>query len=335
MPEVGHPRRATVTLVVPVRNEAAHIGACLNGIRAQTYPPELLEVIVVDGESTDSTAELVARAVAADPRIRLLSNPRKTMPSGLNLGIENATGEYLGVVSGHSVLQRDYVSRAMAAMEATGAWAVGGRIVRVAQGPMQRAIAVATASPIGVGDSLHNYAERGGWVETVFPGFWRLELFEHVGLFDQDMVANEDNEFSLRIHQAGGRIWYDPAIRVEYSPRATLGALFRQYRLYGLGKMRVLRKHRGGLSWRHLVPAMWVAFLTLGAILSVLVPPPGIPFLLGVVSYLVVIVVAGIRLQRPDISWWHISAALATLHLAYGTGTWQGVATWWSRASRA
>jgi GT2 family glycosyltransferase len=257
------------------------------------------------------------------------------MPTGLNQGISEATGEYVGVVSGHSVLQRDYVSRALSAMQASGAWAVGGRIVRRTHGPMQTAIALATSSRIGVGDSLHNYAARAGWVETVFPGFWRLELFEHIGLFDPDMVANEDNEFSLRIRKAGGRIWYDPAIRVEYSPRATLGGLFQQYRLYGLGKMRVLRKHRGGLRWRHLVPPAWVAFLVLGAGGSVLVRPLVAPWLLGVAAYAVAVAVAGLRLRRRDVQWWRITAALATLHLAYGIGTWHGLATWWSRAPRA
>jgi hypothetical protein len=200
---------------------------------------------------------------------------------------------------------------------------------------MQTAIALATSSRIGVGDSRHNYAARAGWVETVFPGFWRLELFEHIGLFDPDMVANEDNEFSLRIRRAGGSIWYDPGIRVEYSPRATLWGLFQQYRLYGLGKMRVLRKHRGGLRWRHLVPAAWVAILVLGAVASVLVRPLVVPWLFGVAAYAVAITIAGLRLGRPDVQWWRITAALATLHLAYGIGTWHGLATWWSRAPRA
>lgn len=309
--------------------------ACLEGIRVQTYPPERLEVIVVDGESTDATAELVAQAAAADPRIRLLSNPQRTMPTGLNAGIRAARGEYVGVVSGHSVLPRDYVSRAVAAMQTTGAWSVGGRIIRRAEGSMQAAIALATSSRIGVGDSRHNYAERPGWVETVFPGLWRAELFDHIGLFDPAMVANEDNELSLRIRNAGGQIWYDPAIRVDYSPRATLGDLFSQYRRYGLGKMRVLRKHRGGLRWRHLVPAAWVAFLPVGAVLAVLGSPFVIAWLLGIVLYVVVVVAAGVRLQRRDVPWWRISTALAVLHLAYGIGTWHGLATWWATAPRA
>ena len=327
--------RPTVSLVIPVRNEGAHIEACLGAIGGQDYPADRIEVLVVDGESTDDTAALVAKIGQADPRVRLLANPQRIMPAGLNVGIEAASGEYVGVVSGHSALPPDYVSRAVAAMETSGAWSVGGRIMRRAHGPMQAAIALATSSRVGVGDSLHNYAARAGWVETVFPGFWRRELFEHIGLFDPAMVANEDNELSLRIHEAGGKIWYDPAIRVDYLPRSSLGALFRQYRRYGLGKMRVLRKHRGGLRWRHVVPALWVAFLVLGAIASILAPAFAPIYLLGIGIYLATVIVAAVRLARRDVSWWRIAMALATIHLGYGIGSWQGLATWGARGPRS
>lgn len=320
--------RPFVTLVVPVRNEEAHIGACLDAIAAQDYPADHIEVLVVDGASTDSTSRLVTAAMQADQRIRTLPNPDLVMPTGLNIGIEAANGEYVGVVSGHSVVPPDYVTRAVAAMETSGAWSVGGRIVRQAHSPMQAAIALATSSRVGVGDSVHNYGSQVGWVETVFPGFWRRELFERVGLFDPAMIANEDNELSLRIHRAGGRIWYDPAIRVEYVPRASLGGLFRQYRRYALGKMRVLRKHRSGLRWRHAVPALWVAIIVLGAVAAAFVRELAPIWLFGVVTYLATVIVTAVRLGRHHVSWWRITLALATIHVGYGIGTWQGLASW-------
>lgn len=327
--------RPTVSLILPVRNEAAHIAACLEGIRRQTYPAELIEVIVVDGASTDATVRVLEQASSSDHRIRIVSNPARRMPQGLNLGIGAATGVFVGVVSGHSVLPAEYVAKAVEASIRTGAWSVGGSIVRRADTPMQRAIAIATSSRIGVGDSAHNYAEEPRWVETVFPGFWRRELFDRIGIFDPDMIANEDNELSFRIRKAGGRIWFDPAIRVDYIPRGGLGGLFNQYRMYGLGKMRVLRKHGGGLRWRHWVPAAWVAFLVADGLLSIPVPGFAAVWLLAVVLYAIVLLIAGLRLRRNGTDWWRIVTALATLHLAYGVGTWQGLVTWWSRAPRA
>jgi GT2 family glycosyltransferase len=320
--------------VLPIRNERSHVAACLEAIRRQTYPAELLEVIVVDGESTDGTADIVAKAASGDERIRMVTNADRTMPVGLNIGIRAASGDFVGVVSGHSVLPPDYVASAVDASLDTGAWSVGGRIVRRAETPMHRAIAIATSSRVGVGDSLHNYAAKAGWVETVFPGFWRRSLFDRVGPFDPEMIANEDNELSLRIRKAGGRIWYDPEIQVEYTPRASLGGLFQQYRDYGLGKMRVLRKHRGGLRWRHLVPAAWVAFVVAGGLLSILVPGVALIWLLGLAVYALTILVAGLRLQAGSATWWRIALALVTIHHAYGIGTWQGLLTWRATARR-
>lgn len=323
--------RPTVSLIVPVRNEGRFIGACLDAIRAQTYPAQDIEVIVVDGDSSDDTRPIVEAHRAKDRRVVLLSNPQRAMPYGLNIGIRAARGRYVGVVSGHSALPPRYVERAVSALEETGAWAVGARIVRVGSSPWQRAIGVATSSPIGVGDSTHNYAEEPGWVEGAFPGFWRRETFDVVGLFDPRMVVNEDNELSYRIRKAGGRIWYEPAIEVAYHPRDSLGGLFHQYRRYALGKMRVLRKHRGGLRWRHAVPAAWVAFVVVGAIGAPWSPVVALLWGGGLVIYLAVILVASARAASREVGWWRIAAAFITLHAGYGIGTWQGLLTWRAR----
>jgi len=316
----------TVSLVVAIRNEAAHIARCLDSMSRQDYPAHLLEIIVVDGDSTDETVELARRAAERDPRIQLLRNPQREMPYALNIGIEAATGAYIGSVIGHATIPSDYVRRAVEAMERTGAWAVGGRYVRKGATPTQRAIAIATSSPIGVGDSSHNYATTAGWAETAFPGFWRREVFDRVGPFDPHMLVNEDNELAYRIRKAGGGLWYEPEIAVAYVSRPTLRALFHQYRRYAVGKVRVLRKHRGGLRWRHLVPAVWVAALVIGGALAPFIPLVRLPWAAAVGLYAAVVVVAGMRLREPGVEWWRIAGALVTLHVAYGIGTWQGVA---------
>lgn len=317
-----------VSLVVPTRNEQAHIDACLRSLRAQRYPAERLEILVVDGDSTDGTVATVRTHMAEDVRIQLLHNRERAAPNGMNIGIVAARGEYVGVVSAHSGLPQDYVRRAVETIRSTGAWSIGGRIARTAETPMQHAIALATSSRIGVGDSGHNYAATAGWVETVFPGFWRRDVFERVGLFDPAMTANEDNELSHRIRRAGGRIWYEPSIEIAYVPRATLSGLFSQYRRYAMGKVRVLRKHHGGLRWRHLAPAAWLAALLGGAVVGVFVPWILAGWAIGVVGYLATILTASVRLQRSGVAWWKIAAALVTLHVAYGVGTWHGVLTW-------
>jgi GT2 family glycosyltransferase len=312
-----------VSMIVPVRNEAAGIEACLGSLRDQTYAADRFEILVVDGQSSDDTADRTRDIAAVDARVRLLENPDRTMPHGLDRGIAAARGDVIGVMSGHATGERDYIERCVDALARTGAWAVGGSIVRVATNPMQRAIAIATSSSLGVGDARHDYATEAGEVETVFPGMWPRWVFERVGLFDPEMTFNEDNELSLRIRRAGGRIWMDPAIRVSYTPRGSLAGLWRQYFGYARGKLQVWRKHRGGLRWRHLVPPAFVAAITLG-----LVGGMALPWLWGaaglaVVVYLVVMGGGSIVLSAGREA--HlVLAALATMHVAYGLGFWRG-----------
>lgn len=320
--------RPTISVIIPVLDEAASIGRCLAAIRSQTYPRDRVEILVVDGGSADDTVRRVEEGAAEDPRIRLLHNPRRDTSSGLNVGIAAANGELIAYVLGHASLPSDYLERMASHLAEHGAWSVGGRIARVGSTPVQRAIAVAASSPFGVGDSRYNYAAQPGWAETAFPGFWRREVFDRVGLFDPEMIVNEDNELSYRIRRAGGRIWYDPGIAIEYVPRATLWGLFRQYHDYARGKIRVLRKHGGGLSWRHALPAAWMAFLVVGGVTALLVPPARLPWLLGIGTYAIVIVLASLLQRRRDVPWVLVAAAFVTLHSAYGSGLWRGVLEW-------
>lgn len=315
----------SVCLVVPIRNEERFIDRCLASLVSQNYPHDKLQILVVDGESADGTREVVLGWARRDARIRLLHNPRRTMPHGLNIGIGASTSDFVGVISGHSVVATDYVSRVIEAFTTHDPWSVGGAIVRIADNEWQRAISAANGSRIGVGDSRHNYATTAQHVEAVFPGMWRRSLFDAVGLFDPEMIANEDNEFSYRIRKAGGTIWFDPSIEIQYFPRGDLRQLFRQYRGYGFGKVRVLRKHRGGLRWRHFVPAAWVSFLVAGGVVAVVIPAWRSAWLGGLALYGLVVGAESVRIAPPGVSPLRTFAALATMHAAYGAGFWQGV----------
>jgi succinoglycan biosynthesis protein ExoA len=319
--------RPFVSLIVPLRNERDSIDECLESLTSQTYPHDRLEVIVVDGRSVDGTTEIVGAWSRKSPMVRMLDNPGQLMAEGLNIGIRTARGDVIGAVSGHSVPARDYVERAVAALRETGAWCVGARIERIATTPLQRAIARATASPFGVGDARHNYAQQAQWVETAFPGMWPRFVFDRIGMFDASLPSNEDNEFSYRIWQAGGSVWLDPSIVVRYCPRATLPELFSQYRKYALGKVRVFRKHPGAVRWRHLVPPFALA-AALGTTVTAIFVRRARPWLSGAVSvYTTALLGAAARARRDgdDPSPLLIGAAFATLHLAYGVGMWEGV----------
>ncbi|MBI3746779.1 MAG: glycosyltransferase family 2 protein [Chloroflexi bacterium] len=317
--------RPLVSVIVPARNEEASIDACLAALLAQTYPRELLEVIVVDGRSTDGTRRRVDERAAGEPRLRVVDNPALVTPIGMNLGIRAASGDVITLMSGHGAAPDDYVERGVRDLAETGAWGVGGRIERSPVGRTGKLAAAVTSSWVGVGDADHNYATSARWVDTAFPGMWPRWVFERVGLFDEELVRNQDDELSLRIREAGGRIWYDPAIVVRYRPRGSIRGLFSQYRQYGFWKVRVLQKHPRGLRVRHFIPAAWVAFALSGPLIAAAWWPWAVVYLTGALTYAAVLAVGTRRLRGPDTSWPALIGTAAVVHAAYGIGFLHGL----------
>lgn len=313
-----------VSVVIPVRNEAAFIDRCLRSIVVQDIGVDAVEILVVDGGSTDDTRDRVRAWISEVPFVRLMDNPSRITPAALNIGIRAATGSVIARMDGHSEAPPDYLSRGLMDLTQTGAWAVGGQMRRVGTTPTTDAIAAATMSPFGVGDAAHNFATEPMWAETVFLGMWPRWVFERVGLFDEELVRNQDDEFSYRIREAGGRILFDPVISMSYQPRASYGALFDQYRQYGMWKVRVFQMHPRSLRPRHWVPMMWVGYLVVTAAASLFLRPAAILFAFGVVSYLAVMLAAAARMRRGIDHAGRVLSAFLALHLGYGFGSWQG-----------
>jgi cellulose synthase/poly-beta-1,6-N-acetylglucosamine synthase-like glycosyltransferase len=314
-----------VSIVVAARNEAGTIEKCVRALQAQTYPRDKLEIFVADGRSEDGTRDIIRRLGSDDARVRLVDNPFRTTPHAFNVGLRAANGSILGIMSAHAEAMPDYVSRAVGGLRATGAWAIGGRIVRANGTPVQTAIGRVTSSPFGVGDAKHNFAAESGSVETVFPGMWPRAVLERVGVFDSELERNQDDELSFRIRQAGGTIWYDPTIAVVYQPRGTLRGLFRQYREYGMWKVRVWQKHPRALRPRQLVPPVWVLALVGGTAVGSVATVGWLVAGVAGGSYLVVMLIASRRIAGGGASAFDVLQALLTLHLAYGIGVWQGL----------
>lgn len=314
-----------VSIVVAARNEERHLPACLDALLAQDYPRDRLEILVMDGGSTDRTRETAATYMAADQRIQVLDNPERIAATAFNHGIRASRGEYVGVMSGHGIPAPDYVARAVRDLQQTQAWAVGGKIVRRSRTPVQRAIAMASSSPFGVGNAAHNYASTAQAAETVFPGMWPRWVFDRVGWFDASLVRNQDDELSYRIRRAGGLIWYDPMIRVAYEPRSTLGSFFSQYRQYGYWRVRVLELHPAALQLRQLVPAAWllgVAASALGFALRNRLRLLAIPSIGG---YLGLMSAVAVRSGDGHGGAARMLAALMAMHVAYGWGVLHGL----------
>jgi glycosyltransferase involved in cell wall biosynthesis len=261
-----------VSVVIPCRNERGFIEPCLDSLLASQYPHERLEILVADGMSNDGTRESLQAYAARHPQIRLIDNPKKIVPTGLNQAIKAARGEVIVRMDAHSEYARDYIHQCVAVLAETGAANVGGAWQTKAAGYLQEAIALAFHSPFSAGGAVSRDVDYEGEADTVIYGCWRKQTLLDAGLFDEELVRNQDDELSLRITRGGGKIWQSARIRSWYSPRPSLKSLFRQYSQYGYWKVRVIQKHKLPASPRHLVPGAWVGSTLALAALSFISP---------------------------------------------------------------
>lgn len=298
----------TVTVAIPVFNEEAHIDACLDAVAAQTYD-RIVEILVVDGRSTDATRELVGRR----PGVRLLDNPRRIQAAALNIALDEAKGDVVVRVDGHCVIARDYVAQCVEALELTSAAMVGGAMTPVADGPLQRGIAAAMASKVGAGPARFHTGGASGRVDTVYLGAYRTELAREVGGYAEDVGVNEDGEFAIRMRARGG-IWYDETIRSTYVPRSSVKGVARQFYRYGRSRAATVRKHPKSLAGRQLAAPL----LVLGLL------SPGRRVVAG--AYLAVVVAGSAKVARKDLPAGAVTAAvIPTMHLSWGVGFLRGL----------
>lgn len=316
-----------ISIVIPCRNEARHIEVCLRSVLSFQSPDGGFEVIVADGISEDGTRGIVERIAREDPRVRLIDNPQRTTPHALNAGIKAARGTYIARIDAHTDYAPDYLVQCLAVSQATAADNVGGPALTRAEGALHRAIAAAYHSPFAVGGAAFHNPQHEGPVDTVPYGFWRKDLLERVGLFDEELVRNQDDELNLRIARVGGLVWQSPRIRSWYTPRSSLVGLFRQYFQYGYWKVRVIQKHRLPASPRHLVPAACVAALVVLAIASPLSAAARTALLAALASYAVCVLGASVAVAAR--TGWDLlpllPAVFATYHLSYGAGFLAGI----------
>lgn len=317
-----------VSIVVPCRNERSRIEAALASMLGQTDVNGGIEIIVADGVSDDGTREILDRMAAADARLRIIDNPHRIVSTGLNRAIEAARGEFVVRMDMHSVYAPDYVACCLAALQRSGAQNVGGPARTRADSFFQRANALAYHSPFSAGGARFHDPDYEGWVDTVTYGCWRRQTLLDLGLFDEQLVRNQDDELNLRLVRGGGRIWQTPAIRSWYFPRASMAGLFRQYQQYGYWKVAVIRKHRLPASVRHLVPGAFVAALLVLGVLSAVSASARLALALLVVAYLLANGAASAVTCRraPNRRYLGVMPfVFAAYHVGYGWGFLRGV----------
>jgi glycosyltransferase involved in cell wall biosynthesis len=312
-----------VTIAMPAYNEEHYIEACIRSVQAQDYPRERIEVLVADGRSTDRTREILAGLAEIDPRLRVIDNPERLQAAGLNHIIREARGEVIVRMDVHCEYAPSYVRACVESLERTGADNVGGAQRARARTGFQRALCAALTSPLGVGNAKYRSAAEEGFVDTVFLGAFRRQVFERIGLYDPKAITNEDAELNQRLLDAGGTVYLSRDIEVHYYPRDSFRGLARQYFRYGEGRARTLLKHGRFPALRPLLP---FAMVVGGGWLLVTWPvQPLAPIVFGAYGALCAVEAVRVGRQAGVAAVPLVMAIFPTLHVSHGLGFARGL----------
>ena len=322
-----------VSIIMPIKNEGRYIKRSLEAVLDQDYLPEKFEILIADGNSTDETRAIIAEMIPdAKVPIYLLDNPSWFVPQALNLCLEQARGDVIIRVDGHCVIQKDYVSTCVFCLDNQAIDCVGGSIKTIGETYLAEVIALAMGSPFGVGGVAFRVGSKGSkFVDSVpFPAY-RKDIFDQIGLFDEDMRCNEDDEFNYRLLENGGKILLVDKLQTRYYSRGSFSSLWRQYFRYGLWKVRILQKYPKQMRPRQFIPLLFILALLLSLLLMVIFPWGWIsmPVLLGL--YLSANLMAS-SIIANRVGWryfWSLPLVFATLHLSYGTGVFVGLFKFW------
>ncbi len=313
----------SVSIIIPMYNAAGFVGRCLESVVQQDYPAEQIEVIVVDGASTDASAAIVQNFIRDNPHVRLLPNPMRRVCHAFNVGIRDSKGDIIIFVGCRGVLEPDFVTSCIRNLREVKEASVVGGIVRTAQDSfIGKAIGLALASPFGVSTARYRYATEPQFTDTVQFGAYRREVFDQVGLADENMIFADDDELNWRITKAGHKIFVNPDIKFLYYPRHSIRALFKQYFGYGRGRAMAVKKHPDKLSIKHIIPSAFVLFLITGLVLSLLVQGAWIPYVAILGLYLILSLAASSKIAAKQ-GWkllFVFPLLFLTVHIAYGLG---------------
>ena len=322
-----------VTVIAPIYNEHSYIRSFVHNLLNQTYPEDRLELLLIDGGSTDGTRQILEEAAADFPRITLLDNPQRYVPYALNLGISRASGSIICRMDAHAEYPLDYIEELVYWLDKSGADNVGGvwHTLPSKKTRMARAIALALASPFGVGDARYRLGgDRPREVDTVPFGCYRRELFDRIGVFDRDLLRNQDDEFNARLIRSGGRILLLPHVGITYYSRPTLGALASKMYNYGLYKPLVNIKLGKPATWRQFAPPVLLLTLGLFLVLGWIWPWAGYAFVCLIALYGLFLLLGALRCRPAGLLEGACTVlAMACMHFSYGLGYLQGVFRYW------
>lgn len=316
-----------VSVVIPCRNEVAFIQECIDAIYANKINTDVfLNVFVVDGMSDDGTREKIQSLQNKYPSLQLIDNVKQLTPYAFNLGIYASKADYIQIVGARHILSSNYIQQALDILKSKSeVWCVGGKLINEYINETGEIISKAMSTSFGMGIGNFRTLVKSGYTDTVTSPMYPFWVFEKIGFFDEQLVRNQDDDFNFRVTKAGGKIYFENDIFLKYYVRGNYSGLYRQFYQYGYWKVFVNQKHKAVTTFRQLIPPLFVVFIFLSIILSLLNPLLAI---LSFIVYLVYISLAllmgfknGTKLKESV----QISITFPIMHFSYGLGYLKGI----------
>ena len=312
-----------LSVICPIYNEEKYIAGCIESILRQDYPKDDPEVIFADGMSSDRTREIVTEYAAKYPFIKLIDNPQRIVPTGLNAAIAASKGDTVIRLDAHAEYPTNYFSELTRQLEELNADNVGGVCITVPvnDSAKAKALAAVLGSRFGMGNSDFRVgASKVKQVDTVPFGCWPREIFNRLGMFDEELTRNQDDEFNGRITKSGGKIFLLPHVQIKYYARDKINKVGSMFFQYGLFKPLVNRKLGSPATLRQFVPPALVLWLFIGALISILWHPFVWVYLGVTVLYLLLALFFSIKSSQSPKQILLQTTTYAVVHLSYGFG---------------
>lgn len=310
---------STLTICFPVYNEVKFIDSLIQSVIG-TFPLDK-EIVLIDGGSTDGTLEKIKHWKDKYANIILIHNEARYVSHGFNLAFKNTHSEYIALLGAHAEYPNNYFQKGLSILKSGEADAVGGPLTQKGKSSKARIIAFCMSSKFGVGDTEFRTSKKRSYVDSVAMAIYKRAVIDKIGLFDESLIRNQDDEFHYRLNDFGYKIMMEPEMESVYYVREDLASLWKQYYYYGLYKPMVLKKIKSAIRIRHLVPAAFVIYLLLLPFLLIFhwifIIPLGLYFILAT------IILLSSFTKLKDIIFGYL--AFLTLHLSYGAGFLKGL----------
>ena len=315
-----------LSVVIPCRNEKTHISECIKSIFSSELPENIeMTVIVVDGMSTDGTRDIINELNSIYSNLVLVDNIQQLTPFAFNIGINYKDFEYLQIVGARHIISIDYIIKSINILiYKKEIWCVGGKLINAYTNYESELISRAMSTKFGMGIGNFRTLEKSGITDTVTSPMYHSSVFERIGLFDEELIRNQDDDFNFRIINAGGKIFFNSEISLKYYVRTSIDKLWRQFFQYGYWKVFVNKKHKSLTTIRQLAPPLFVSYLILVFFFLFLPFEVYLITLIPLFVYFLISIYTAIKISEKNSQVFVLIKTFLILHLSYGLGFLSG-----------